>query len=302
MESNDPFVQLVETLAVIENKDRILCLIAVYLGQKGDKNSIRGITDILSCLLGKEEEYTTAKTRGLITSLVNGGILERERERVISSTKVSFHSISPLGYIVLVYALVAYVLRSDPSLIAWDNAKFQDYTDSEDKFVLFILNTLLLHNPSTKRILTSLQSGKEPKKIKLSKPLTFPVNKIFSGKSGNNIFKLLEELIWDNLRFNVGLTKEELGKDFSGPIGGYMNKLSTFLMTEETWGEKAKRYRLSIRGIFLLPVFALLIKSLSVDKSIFQSLIISKLTEEDNFWIRFTQLGHSFFENLFRIS
>ena len=94
MESNDPFVKLVETLSVIENKDRVLCLLAVYIGQKADKNTIQGITDILSCLLGKDEEFTTAKTRGLITSLVNGGILERERERVISSTKVSFHSIT----------------------------------------------------------------------------------------------------------------------------------------------------------------------------------------------------------------
>ncbi|PWI46655.1 hypothetical protein CEE45_15785 [Candidatus Heimdallarchaeota archaeon B3_Heim] len=300
MES-DPFVRLVDTLSVIENQDRILCLTAVYIGQKADKNTIQGITDILSCLLGKEDEYTTTKTRGLITSLVNGGILEREREKVISSTRVSFHSISPLGYIVLAYVLVTYVLREDPSSIAWDNAKFQDYADSEDKLVLFIINTLLVQIPSTKRILTSLQSGKEPRRIKLTKPLSFPVYKIFSGKSGYNVFKLLEEVIWDHLQFNVGLSKTELSKNFSGPIGGYLNKLSTFFMTEENWG-KNKRFKLSIRGVFLLPVFALLIKSLSVDKTIFQSLIITKLDENDNLWIRFTQLGHSFFKNVFRIS
>ncbi len=299
MES-DPFTKLVDTLSVIENQDRILCLLAVYLGQKADKNTIQGITDLLSCLLGKEEEFTTAKTRGLITSLVNGGILERERERVVSSTKVSFHSISPLGYIVLVYVLVTYILRNDPSLLVWDNAKFQDYADSEDKLVLFVINTILVQIPNTKRILTSLQSGKEPRKIKLSKPLSFPVFKIFSGKSGNNVFKILEELIWDYLQFNVGLTKKELSKGFSGPIGGNLNKLS-FFMIEETWG-KNKRYKLSICGVFLLPIFALLIKSLSVDKSIFQSLVITKLNDDDNLWIRFTQLGHSFFKNVFRIS
>jgi hypothetical protein len=298
---SDPFVQLVETLSVIENQDRILCLLAVYIGQKADKNTIQGITDLLSCLLGKEEEYTTAKTRGLITSLVNGNILERERERVISSTKVSFHSISPLGYIVLVYVILTYILRSDPSSIPWDNAKFSDYADSEEKLVFFIINSLLSQIPSTNRVLTSLQSGKEPKKIKLSKPLSFPVNKIFSGQSGNNVFKLLEELIWDYLKFNVGLTKDELSKEFSVPIGGYLNKLSSFFMIEENWG-KNKRYKLSIQGVFSLPVFALLIKSLSVDKSIFQSMIIPKLDDDENFWLRFTQLGHSFFKNVFRIS
>ncbi|MHA1947889.1 MAG: hypothetical protein ACXAC6_18660 [Candidatus Hodarchaeales archaeon] len=300
MES-DPFVRLVETLSVIENQDRILCLTAVYIGQKADKNTIQGITDILSCLLGKEDEYTVAKTRGLITSLVNGGILEREREKVISSTRVSFHSISPLGYIVLAYVLVTYIVRKDPSSIAWDNAKFRDYADSEDKLALFIINTLLAQIPGTNRILTSLQSGKEPRKIKLTKPLSFPVYRIFSGKSGYNVFKLLEELIWDYLQFNVGLSKVELSKGFSGPIGSYLNKLSTFFMVEETWG-KNNRYKLSIRGIFLLPIFALLIKSISVDKTIFQSLIITKLDENDNLWIRFTQLGHSFFKNVFRIS
>ena len=124
---------------LIENENRLLCLIAVYLGQKADQNTIQGITGILSCLLGKNEQFTTAKTRGLITSMVNGDILEREREKVISSIKVSFHTISPLGYRILLYTLLTYVIPVDPLAIEWDKTKFQDYADSEEKLIFFII-------------------------------------------------------------------------------------------------------------------------------------------------------------------
>jgi hypothetical protein len=275
-------------------------LLAVYLGQKADQNTIHGITAILSALLGKDEEFTTAKTRGLITSLVNGGILERERERVISSTKVSFHTISPLGYIVLLYVLTSYILKIDPTSVDWDNKKYQEYSDSEENMVFFTIDSLLVQNTILKRILNSLRTGKDPRKIRLTKPLTFPVTKVFSGSSGNNVFKVYEELIWDYLHFHTGLTRNELSAEIDTPIGSIINKLTGFLMIEESWG-KTKRYRLSIQGVFMLPIFALLIKGLSVDKSIFGSFHLSRLEEEDNFWISLTKLGHEFFKTIFRI-
>ncbi len=303
MESADPFTQLVDTLAVIEHENRILCLMSVYLGQKADRNTIQGITDILSCLLGKHEEFTTAKTRGLITSLVNGGILEREREKVISSTKVSFHSISPLGYIVLTYVLLMYIVKIDPASIHWDTSRFQDYADSEDKMILYTIDTLLTQDATLKRVLTSLRTGKEPRKIKLSKPFIIPMVKVFTGKTGNTAFKIFEELIWDYLHYNTGLNKSTIENttEISTPISSSLNKLSGFLMVEENWG-KEKRFRLSIQGIFLLPIFALLIKHFSVDKSLFPSLKLSRLKKDENFWISLTKLGQTFFKTVYRIS
>ena len=303
MESTDPFTQLVDTLAVIEHENRILCLMSVYLGQKADRNTIQGITDILSCLLGKHEEFTTAKTRGLITSLVNGGILEREREKVISSTKVSFHSISPLGYIVLTYVLLTYIVKIDPASIHWDTNRFQDYADSEDKMILYTIDTLLTQDATLKRVLTSLRTGKEPRKIKLSKPFIIPMVKVFTGKTGNTAFKIFEELIWDYLHYNTGLNKSTIENttEISTPISSSLNKLSGFLMVEENWG-KEKRFRLSIQGIFLLPIFALLIKHFSVDKSLFPSLKLSRLKKDENYWISLTKLGQAFFKTVYRIS
>ncbi len=301
MESSDPFAQLVETLSVIEHQNRILCLLAVYLGQKADQNTIQGITDILSSLLGKDEQFTTAKTRGLITSLVNGGILEREREKVISSTKVSFHSISPLGYIVLLYVLQTYIIKIDPASINWDTTRFQDYADSEEKMLYYTIDALLIQEPKINRILTSLRSGKDPKKIRLSKPLNIPLEKLFSGKTGNTVFKIMEELIWDYLHSNTGLSKSTLDQTSDSSISSPLKKLSTFLMVEENWG-KERRFRLSIHGIFLLPVFALLIKHFSVDKSIFPSLKLSRLEKDENYWIALTKLGNSFFKTVYRIS
>jgi hypothetical protein len=127
------------------------------------------------------------------------------------------------------------------------------------------------------------------------------MEKVFSGKTGNTAFRILEDLIWDNLNLNLGLSKSEAQTSVSVSIGSALSKLSEFLMAEESWG-KAKRYRLSIRGICLLPVFALLIKQLSVDKSLFQSMILRRLKEEDQFWHSFTELGRQFFKTIFRIS
>ena len=301
MEESEPFEELVSRLGIIENENRILCLIAVYLGQKADQNTIQGITGILSCLLGKNEQFTTAKTRGLITSMVNGDILEREREKVISSIKVSFHTISPLGYRILLYTLLTYVIPVDPLAIEWDKTKFQDYADSEEKLIFFIIDTLLKIDPQITRVLNSLREGKKPERIKLTKPVSFSLIKTFSGKTGYTVFRVLEDLIWDNLNLNLGLTKSEIQLSIDVPVGSALNKLSGYLMVEEAWG-KSKRYRLSIRGISLLPVLALLIKELSVDKSLFQSMVIPRLKEEDDFWHSFTQLGHEFFKTIFRIS
>ncbi len=304
MESADPFTQLVNTLAAIEHQNRILCLLSVYLGQKADLNTIQGITHILSSLLGKDEKYTVAKTRGLITSLVNGGILEREREQIISSTKVSFHTISPLGYIVLAYVLLVYVLEldpADPTQIEWDTARYHQYADSEQKLVIFLIDTLLNENPVIKRVLSSLRTGKEPEKIRLAKPVLFSVEKVFSGKTGDKVFKIFEELIWDYLHLNSGLTKNDITSELkTTTIGSYLNKLSGFLMVEEKWG-KTNRYRLSFQGIFLLPIFSLLIKHFSVDKSIFPPLYLSRLENGENFWFAFTKLGHSFFKSVYQI-
>lgn len=301
MEETEPFEELVNLLEIMENQNRILCLIAIYLGQKADQNTIQGITSILSVLLGKSEEFTTAKTRGLITSMVNGGILDRERERVISSTKVSFHTISPLGYRVLLYSLLTYVIPVDPVAIEWNKARFQDYADSEEKLILYIIDTLLKSDTKITRILKSLRDGKNPKKIRSAKPVSFSLDKIFSGKTGNTVFRILEDLIWDNLNLNIGLSKSELQSSVDVPVGSALTKLSGYLMTEESWG-KTKRYRLSIRGICLLPIFALLIRQLSVDKSLFQSIFLPRLKEEDNFWLLLAELGQQFFKTIFRIS
>ena len=138
MNEDDPLNQLVETIQVLENPNRAMCLLAVYLGQRGDQNTIQGITGIYSALLGKGEEATTAKVRGLITALVNNKLLERERERMISKTKVSFHQISPLGEIALLY--VTAFLTDNPAEIKIDQSQFTSYMagDSEFKLARFI--------------------------------------------------------------------------------------------------------------------------------------------------------------------
>ena len=127
--------------------------------------------------------------------------------------------------------------------------------------------------------------------------------KVFTGKTGNTSFKIFEELIWDYLHYNTGLNRSTIENttEISTPISSSLNKLSGFLMVEENWG-KEKRFRLSIQGIFLLPIFALLIKHFSVDKSLFPSLKLSRLKKDENYWISLTKLGQAFFKTVYRIS
>ncbi|UCG03168.1 MAG: hypothetical protein JSW11_04095 [Candidatus Heimdallarchaeota archaeon] len=300
-EEEDPFTKLVETLTVLENYNRALCLIAVYLGQRADQNTVQGITDIFSALLGKEATATPAKVRGLITSLVNVGILERERVKMISSTKVSFHSISPLGLIALLYVLIMYLIKDPMHGVEWENLMFVGYisSDREENLVRFLNNSIIESNRTTERFWTSLKSGKEPKKIRMSKPLDLDIIKTFSGKGGINTFKILEELMWDHLNLNTGLSQNEIASHFEGSITSNLNRLAPFALVEQL--EKTKYYRLSSLGVLILPVFALMIKALSVDQSIFQSMLTKKVTSEDHPWIVLIRQARLFFKNLYQI-
>lgn len=297
----DPFAKMVEALTVLENYNRALCLIAVFLGQRADQNTIQGITDIFSALLGKETEATTAKVRGLITSLVNVGILERERVQMISSTEVSFHSISPFGNITLLYLLIAFLIKNPISDIEWDNLMFIGYIsgDSEEILVRFLNNSAIESHKVTERFWISLKSGREPKKIRMSKPLTFDLFKVFSGKRGLITFKIFEELIFDYLNLNIGLSRTEIASHFDTPIGSSMNKLAPFVIEDQLG--KERYYRLSSLGIFILPIMALMIKQLSIDQSIFQSILTTKVDSDENPWIVLTRQARFFFKSLYNL-
>ncbi|MFX0152104.1 MAG: hypothetical protein ACFFAJ_15050 [Candidatus Hodarchaeota archaeon] len=298
MAEDDPFNQLVVTLGAIEHYERALCLIAVYLGQRVDQNTIQGITDIFSILFGTEKKVTTAKVRGLITSLVNVNILDRERERIISSTKVSFHTISPLGHIALLYVLLTYVIHN-PLEIEIDQHRFTEIMseDSEEKLVWFLINSALPSDKVIYRIFESLQKGRDLKKIR-GKPLVFNVTKTFSGK--DIAFKIYEELIWDYLNLNLGLSRNEITDHFEGTsVGSYLNKLEPFVLDETL--AKVKYYRLSTRGILILPILALMIKELSIDKSIFHSILTTRIDPEDKPWVILTRQARDFFKNMYRL-
>ncbi len=300
-EEEDPFTRLVETLSVLENYNRALCLIAVYLGQRADQNTVQGITDIFSALLGKEDKATPAKVRGLITSLVNVGILERERVKMISSTKVSFHSISHLGLIALLYVLTVFLVKNPMHGIKWDNLMFIGYIsgDREENLVKFLNNSAIENHRITERFWISLKSGREPKKIRMSKPLTLDIVKPFSGKGGKNSFRILEELIDDYLNQNIGHSREEITSHFESPIGSNLNKLAPFV-SEEQLG-RTKIYRLSALGIYILPILALMIKQLSIDQSIFQPILTKQVDSEEHPWLVLMRQARLFFRNLYHL-
>ncbi len=300
MSENDPLRQLVDTLKALENPDRALCLISVYLGQRADQNTIQGITDLYIALLGKGKTATPAKIRGLITTLVTNGLLERERERMISKTKVSFHQISPLGEIALLY--VSIFLINNPADLNLDKLQFMSYMagDSEFKLVRYIINSILKENPQTKRILASLRDGKDPEKIRVGKSTSLAIPKLFTGKNGYNTFKILEELIWDYLHEDIGISRNEIEGHFDVPIGSNINRLAPFI-SEQALG-KAKYYKISTLGIFMLPILALLIKYSSLDTTILPTLLSTSIDSDKNAWFVLIEQAKAFFRTLYSLT
>ena len=186
--------------------------------------------------------------------------------------------------------------------INWDNLMFVGNIsgDREDNLVRFLNNSAIESHKITEKFWTSLKIGKEPKKIRMSKPLPLEIVKTFSGKTGKTTFKILEDLIDDYLTLNMGLSQVELASHFESPIGSNLNKLAPFSLMEQLG--KTKYYRLSTLGVFILPILALMIKQLSVDQSIFQPILTKNANKEDNPWIVLTRQARNFFENLYRLT
>ncbi|MFW9779905.1 MAG: hypothetical protein ACFFE8_13700 [Candidatus Heimdallarchaeota archaeon] len=302
MSEEDPFERLVGTLQVIEHYDRALCLIAIYLGQRADQNTIKGITEIYTALLGRPQGITTARVRGYITSMVNVDILEREREQIISSTKVSFHTISPLGELALLYILVTFV-TPDPLQIEWDLERFKeklsmpDNITNEESVIRFLVDTMISNEKILDKVLSDLLTGKDPEKIR-TKQLIFETPKTFSGKS--LAFKIFEDLIWDYLSLGTGFSKKALAARFKGTsVGGSLNKLSPYII-EETYG-KLRYYRISLLGIYILPILAFIIRRLSIERSVLPSILSSRIDIEKNPWLSLVEQAKKFFKTLYTL-
>lgn len=293
----DPFDQLLSTFQAIENFDRSSCLLSVYLGQKIDQNTIQGITKLFQILSGNKEA-TSAKVRGIITSLVNSDLLEREQERMISKTKVSFHQVSLLGENAILFILCVYLVEN-PLVVEWDSLSFISYMagDSELKLVNFLINSLLQSNKQTGRVLEAFKSGKDPLKTRTSKALDLNITRTFRGKTGLITLKILEEIIWNYLNCELGISYTDLvGKFPESSITSNLKNLKPFIIEEEIGNEKY--YFLSTQGILILPILAFLIKQLSIERTMLPSLLNKDVSKELNVWKVLVEQARHFFLNL----
>lgn len=299
-EEQDPYLKMIDTLSVVEQYNRAVCLIAVYIGQQMDHNTIKGITEIFRCLFHnpKGQNITTAKVRGLLTSLVNGNLLEREQERMISSTKVSFHHLSLIGYISLLNLFYGYIIGDPLKEIEFDDRSYEilDLGIEEDIIKYFVRKSIYSQKVTAK-LLTEIKSGKKLEKIK-NKPLIFNIPKTFSG----NIikFRMLEELIFDLLTDNLSIEKSYFAEKFSPtPIGSHINKLKPFISDEQIG--KSIYLKLSIKGIYTLPILAFYIKHLSAEPYILPKIISGSINKEENPWLILIKGSKKFYRNLFSL-
>ncbi|MHA2366555.1 MAG: hypothetical protein ACXAC7_21545 [Candidatus Hodarchaeales archaeon] len=298
-DADDPFKKLVDTFVSLENDNRALCLLSVYLGQRADQNTIAGIGEIYQKFLG--EEVTSGRVRGQLTGLVKAELIGRETEKLIGSTKVSFHQINLLGTIGLLWICVMSNLIENPVELPWDQTKFTDvlYERNDQNFVRFLLETFLSKIPAPAKIIKGIQGGRDIKKIRV-KPLVLNVPKTLGGQG--KTFKVFEEILWDYMGLtNIGLTKSQLLDSLGGdPIGRHLNKLKQILSVEKIG--KIDYYRLSTRGIFLLPIIVLLIRALTTDLiHELSDIIYDNKDSKINPWIILTSQSNKFFRKLYSV-
>lgn len=290
---DDPFAKLIETFSTLENDNRAIALLSVYVGQRTDQNTVAGILEIYNRLKG--EEASAGKLRSYLTAFVTTGLIEKETEKLMGSTKVGFHQITTLGLIGVLY--ICFNVIDNPAEIKIDPDTFKDYLlKQENAFIDYLASLFTKELKSPTKIITMVNGGSNLQKLKINpQELKITIN---LGK--DNTFKVFEELLFNFLQIRPGLTKTEIETELQGESAGkYFNRLGD-LVTEEKIG-KTSYYNLSTKGIMLLPVIAMFIRELSLDKTLIDSIKIANVDNNSIIWILLVQKAVSNFRKLFRI-
>lgn len=290
---DDPFAKMIEAFTTLENDSRAIALVSVYVGQRTDSNTIAGILEIYNKLKG--EEATPGKLRGYLTSFVNTGLIDRETEKLMGSTKVGFHQITTLGLIGVLY--ICFNVTDNPTEISWDQSAFKENLNkTEESFIQYLVDVFVKELKSPAKIISMVTNGSNLNKLKIN-PQELKMN-LSLGK--DNTFKVFEELLVNFLEVKPSLTKGEIENALNGEsVGKYFNKL-TGLVTDEKLG-KTNYYNLSTKGIMLLPIIAMFIRELSLDKSLIESINDIKKVSDENPWTLLTKKSIVNFRKLFRI-
>ncbi len=290
---DDPFAKLIETFATLENDNRAIALLSVYVGQRTDSNTVAGILEIYNKLKG--EEATAGKLRGYLTAFVNTGLIDKETERLMGNTKVGFHQITTLGLVGVLY--ICFNIIDNPSEINVHSTSFKEQLmKEEDIFIQFLTDLFVQELKSPAKIINMVNSGSNLQKLKI-KPQDLTMS---SSLGKDNTFKVFEELLFNFLQLNPGLTKSELEDELQGEsVGKYFNRLGN-LVLEEKLG-KSSYFSLSTKGLMLLPIIAMFIRELSLDKTLIDSVKITNFKDNSNYWMVLIQKSITNFRKLFRI-
>ena len=290
---DDPFAKLIEAFSTLENDNRAIALLSVYVGQRTDSNTVAGILDIYNKLKG--EEATAGKLRSYLNTFVNTGLIDKETEKLLGSTKVGFHQITTLGLIGVIY--ICFNTIDNLAEINWDMNSFQEFLKKEESFFIqFLTDTMILELKSPAKIINMVNSGSNLQKLKI-KPQELTIN-LSLGK--DNTFKVFEEILFCFLNIKPGLTKTEIENILQGESAGkYFNKLGDLIHDEKIG--KTNYYSLSTKGVMLLPVIAMFIRELSFDKTLIDSIKPGTFQENTNPWITLSKKGINNFRKLFKI-
>lgn len=261
----DPFFRLTNLMQILENKVRGSVLLAVYLGQCSDDNSVSRILVFFNNLM--EHIATPAKLKRNITQLVDAGLVGREQEKMLGTVKVSFHQLLPLGEISLLYFLFHYLIDDPFETFNLEKEEFIEIIEDYDirKLILKLINTSLLNSKILKKYFTSAKETKNIEKMKFN-PLGDEFSTRLSSKTGKN-FKIFESLLEDYLDLSMGKTSQDLNS-LSLKMSKTIENSLEYLICVDKLG-KSNYYRLDRKGIAMLPLLLLMMRQLAEDPDLF---------------------------------
>ncbi len=259
LQSNPGLNKLHRVFQACESVFKAHCLLGVNLGQKGDRNELKDIIDIVNSWYPLEERSKRGKFRRALTDLETIGVISSEEAQFGKGEK-RFYQITNLGRAILIYLLseTGYLLEINPSTLqkSWENV---DITLSLDEILFYTLKKLKPYNSLLEAIKS--RSGSLPTTTKKHFMIWKP-DKIFGVKTPDYL-NILEILIVEQTKIGVGVTSAELDKqlpEITRP-STKIKKLSLLVEIVTLDGEKITINRLNSIGLNCLYPLGMLLVS-----------------------------------------
>jgi hypothetical protein len=255
----NPYAVMHGIFRSIENPKRGAVLLAIGFGELHDYSTLDALIPLTSHLSGTE--WTNAAFNRQVKTLIEENLVKKLEDSMLGKEEVSFHSLTLLGQIALLYLFIVH----EPEKFDFDKAKLEPIflSQSISQLIRFLSRNIFSIQNSFKKMQTQVRKKDDLKKIRGKFLLGWDFPSIFGDKEGISL-KIFEELLLDHLSLKKGLNKNEI-QDSLGE-SRITARLNKFIEQECVYSYKLGKeiyYTLSLKGNYLLIPFTMMIYIIS---------------------------------------